>query len=157
VCRGCPLLGAGGRVRTGDQTMTKSDAMTARPWHPFVPGMMAVSANHGCTDGYRRECRHPLRCQSAYTDIVSKNYDIIRNISIYVCRVFGRYPPPPAGRSGHHPGAPTGPAPWSSACQDSLTKGALPTPVQAALHVQLHKKVGHGPHGCQHEKLEFLE
>jgi hypothetical protein len=30
---GWPLLGAGGRDRTGDETTTKSDAMTARPLH----------------------------------------------------------------------------------------------------------------------------
>jgi hypothetical protein len=32
VRRGCLLLVAGGRDRTGHQTMTKSDAITVRPW-----------------------------------------------------------------------------------------------------------------------------
>ena len=33
VCRGCQLLGAGGRDQTGEQTMTKSDMTTGPVQH----------------------------------------------------------------------------------------------------------------------------
>jgi hypothetical protein len=57
---------------------------------------------------------------------------MLKNIGIYACRGFedvmaDAAQPPPAGRTGHCAGAPTGPASWSSARLDSLqTKGAVP-------------------------------
>ena len=49
-------------------------------------------------------------------------------------------PPPPAGRTGHCPGAPTGPASWSSVRLDSLyTVTMLLTPFPAVLHTLLRE------------------
>jgi hypothetical protein len=49
-------------------------------------------------------------------------------------------PPSPARNIGHGPGAPMGPASWSSACLDSLyTTETLLTPFPAALHTLLRE------------------
>ena len=49
-------------------------------------------------------------------------------------------PAAPAGRTGHCPGAPTGPASWSSARLDSLyTTEVVLTPFPAVLHMRLRE------------------
>ena len=115
--------------------------------HPLLPPPM--SANYGC------HVRHRLRCEKQYRDIrtsgkePSISYPMLKNIGIYGCRGFADVmadmapaaPPPPAGRTGHCPGAPTGPTSWSSARLDSLyTTGTVLTPSPAALHM---------PGGCE--------
>jgi hypothetical protein len=55
-------------------------------------------------------------------------------------------PPPPAGCTGHCPGAPTAPASWSSARLDSpYTIVAVLTPFPAVLHARLGEKCGVPP------------
>ena len=49
-------------------------------------------------------------------------------------------PPPPSGRTGHCPGAPTAPASWSSARFECLyIVGTLLIPLQAAWHARLQE------------------